>query len=109
AFLRIARDDCGEPMPCDGWCARHISRRHSSYCRCSCDRGEESGSRLVRCRACVRRPSTRCCVMLFGIPDVKDAIGSSAWDDQGPVQEEVRTLKRETPRLVVITGVHVRI
>jgi porphobilinogen synthase len=44
-------------------------------------------------------------VLLFGIPDVKDAIGSSAWDDQGPVQEAVRTLKCETPRLVVITDV----
>jgi len=44
-------------------------------------------------------------VLLFGIPDVKDATGSSAWDDQGPVQEAVRALKRETPRLVVITDV----
>src|SRR5690242_13978305 len=44
-------------------------------------------------------------VLLFGIPDVKDAIGSSAWDEHGPVQEAVRALKRETPRLVVITDV----
>jgi porphobilinogen synthase len=44
-------------------------------------------------------------VLLFGIPDKKDAIGSSAWDDDGPVQEAVRALKRETPRLVVITDV----
>jgi porphobilinogen synthase len=44
-------------------------------------------------------------VLLFGIPDVKDAVGSSAWDEQGPVQEAVRSLKRETPRLVVITDV----
>jgi porphobilinogen synthase len=44
-------------------------------------------------------------VLLFGIPDDKDAIGSSAWDDNGPVQEAVRALKRETPRLVVITDV----
>ena len=44
-------------------------------------------------------------VLLFGIPDVKDAVGSSAWDDHGPVQEAVRALKRETPRLVVITDV----
>ena len=44
-------------------------------------------------------------VLLFGIPDVKDAMGSSAWDDQGPVQEAVRALKRECPRLVVITDV----
>jgi porphobilinogen synthase len=44
-------------------------------------------------------------VLLFGIPDVKDAVGSSAWDENGPVQEAVRALKRETPRLVVITDV----
>ena len=44
-------------------------------------------------------------VLLFGIPDVKDAVGSSAWDDRGPVQEAVRVLKRETPQLVVITDV----
>src|SRR5919202_2036844 len=44
-------------------------------------------------------------LLLFGIPDVKDATGSSAWDEHGPVQEAVRALKRETPRLVVITDV----
>jgi porphobilinogen synthase len=44
-------------------------------------------------------------VLLFGIPDTKDAIGSSAWDDRGPVQEGVRALKRELPELVVITDV----
>ena len=44
-------------------------------------------------------------VLLFGIPDKKDAIGSSAWDDNGPVQEAVRWLKRECPDLVVITDV----
>jgi porphobilinogen synthase len=44
-------------------------------------------------------------VLLFGIPDVKDAVGSSAWNDRGPVQEAVRALKRELPRLVVITDV----
>jgi len=44
-------------------------------------------------------------VLLFGIPDHKDATGSSAWDDHGPVQEAVRALKRELPELVVITDV----
>ena len=44
-------------------------------------------------------------VLLFGIPDTKDAIGSAAWDDAGPVQEAVRALKRELPDLVVITDV----
>jgi porphobilinogen synthase len=44
-------------------------------------------------------------VLLFGIPAHKDAEGSSAWDDHGPVQEAVRAIKRELPGLVVITDV----
>jgi porphobilinogen synthase len=44
-------------------------------------------------------------VLLFGIPETKDATGSSAWDDEGPVQNAVRALKRALPQLVVITDV----
>ena len=44
-------------------------------------------------------------VILFGIPDVKDATGSEAWNDDAPVQQAVRALKREVPQLVVITDV----
>ena len=44
-------------------------------------------------------------VMLFGIPDHKDATGSAAWDDAGPVHEAVRALARELPDLVIITDV----
>jgi porphobilinogen synthase len=44
-------------------------------------------------------------VLLFGIPEHKDAEGSGAWDDEGPVQQAVRALKRELPQLVVITDV----
>jgi porphobilinogen synthase len=44
-------------------------------------------------------------VLLFGIPDHKDEQGTSAWDDDGPVQRAVRALKQELPRLVVITDV----
>ena len=44
-------------------------------------------------------------VLLFGIPARKDAEGSGAWDDAGPVQDAVRALKRELPQLVVITDV----
>ena len=44
-------------------------------------------------------------VLLFGIPDTKDAEGSGAWDDEGPVPQAVRALKRELPQLVVITDV----
>jgi porphobilinogen synthase len=42
-------------------------------------------------------------VMLFGIPDTKDAHGSGAWDDEGAVQQATRTLKKEFPDLVVLT------
>jgi porphobilinogen synthase len=44
-------------------------------------------------------------VLLFGIPDRKDATGSEAWNDNAPVQQAVRSLKREVPNLVVITDV----
>jgi len=44
-------------------------------------------------------------VLLFGIPDQKDAEGSGAWDDEGAVQLAVRAIKAEHPRLVVITDV----
>ncbi|MDB4880197.1 MAG: hemB [Gemmatimonadetes bacterium] len=44
-------------------------------------------------------------VLLFGIPEHKDATGSGAWDDEGPVQRAVRALKQELPQLVVITDV----
>jgi porphobilinogen synthase len=44
-------------------------------------------------------------ILLFGIPDTKDAEGSSAWDPHGPVAEAVRAVKRDFPQLVVITDV----
>ena len=44
-------------------------------------------------------------VLLFGLPATKDAEGSGAWDDEGPVPQAVRALKRELPQLVVITDV----
>ena len=44
-------------------------------------------------------------IILFGVPDTKDATGSSAWDEKGAVQTAVRALKTEIPDLVVITDV----
>jgi porphobilinogen synthase len=44
-------------------------------------------------------------VLLFGIPDTKDAQGSEAWTENGPVQAAVRMLKRNYPDLLVITDV----
>jgi porphobilinogen synthase len=44
-------------------------------------------------------------VLLFGIPDVKDALASQAYAQDGIVQQAVRLLKRELPELLVITDV----
>jgi porphobilinogen synthase len=44
-------------------------------------------------------------VLLFGLPDQKDQVGSSAYDPEAPVQAAVRALKRELPDLVVMTDV----
>jgi len=44
-------------------------------------------------------------VILFGIPECKDAIGSSAYDEQGIVPRAVQALKAALPGLVVITDV----
>lgn len=43
--------------------------------------------------------------ILFGIPAKKDALGSSAWDEHGVVQEAVRTIKKQYPEFYVITDV----
>lgn len=44
-------------------------------------------------------------VLLFGVPDRKDEVGSSAWDPDGPVPQAIRALKEACPELVVITDV----
>jgi porphobilinogen synthase len=44
-------------------------------------------------------------VLLFGIPDKKDAKASGAYAKNGIVQQTVRLLKKEVPSLLVITDV----
>ncbi|MCK9408837.1 MAG: porphobilinogen synthase [Bacteriovoracaceae bacterium] len=44
-------------------------------------------------------------VILFGIPEHKDDVGSGAYDENGIIQQTVRALKKEVPELVVITDV----
>lgn len=44
-------------------------------------------------------------VILFGLPAEKDEIGSGAYDDNGIVQEAVRTIKKHDPDFYVITDV----
>jgi len=44
-------------------------------------------------------------VILFGIPETKDAVGSDAYAEHGIIQETIRAIKREVPGLAVITDV----
>src|SRR5438128_10717596 len=44
-------------------------------------------------------------VILFGLPDHKDDIGSLAYHPEAPVQSAIRAIKRELPDTLVITDV----
>jgi porphobilinogen synthase len=44
-------------------------------------------------------------VILFGIPEQKDAAGSEAYADNGVVQQGIRAIKEKVPEMLVITDV----
>ena len=44
-------------------------------------------------------------VLLFGLPEYKDAKGSSAWDMKSPVQRAMALIKKSLPDLIVIGDV----
>jgi porphobilinogen synthase len=46
-----------------------------------------------------------CSVLLFGLPQKKDAVGSGAHAKDGVIQKAIRELKKKTPELYVITDV----
>lgn len=52
---------------------------------------------------CLAHGITHC--MLFGLPSYKDACGSSAWAEDGVIQQAVRTIKAAYPDFHVITDV----
>ena len=45
------------------------------------------------------------CVILFGLPDKKDAVGSRSWAHDGIVQRAVSAIKDRLPEMVVMTDV----
>ena len=58
------------------------------------------------CRAveeCLEHGVRNC--ILFGLPAVKDACGSSAWAERGVIQEAVRAIKEKFPDFTAITDV----
>jgi len=44
-------------------------------------------------------------VILFGLPEGKDEVGSESWSERGVVQRAVRAIKQALPELLVITDV----
>ena len=44
-------------------------------------------------------------VILFGIPEEKDPLGQDAYSENGIIQETIRAIKAEVPKLLVITDV----
>ena len=44
-------------------------------------------------------------IMLFGLPEKKDALGSDAYSDDGIIQRTIAAIKAELPELTVITDV----
>ena len=62
---------------------------------------EDTAMETVRRWADVGIPA----VLLFGIPDEKDAVGSQAWNEQAAVQRLCRRVKADRPETVVVTDV----
>ena len=58
----------------------------------------------VKEAAAAKRDGVRS-VLLFGLPDHKDDIGSMAYDPEAPVQSAIRAIKREVADVLVITDV----
>ena len=44
-------------------------------------------------------------ILVFGVPEEKDEVGTGAYDDDGIVQQAVRAIKKAFPELLVITDV----
>ena len=65
---------------------------------------QRSVDELVREAGELHRSGVRA-VLLFGIPEEKDAEGSAAWDDDGIVQRALRALRAEVPGLTLLTDV----
>jgi porphobilinogen synthase len=65
---------------------------------------QHSVDRLVETASAAYATGIRA-VLLFGLPETKDALGSAAWAADGIVQRALRALGRELPELVRIVDV----
>ncbi|HIE32332.1 MAG TPA: porphobilinogen synthase, partial [Methanosarcinales archaeon] len=44
-------------------------------------------------------------VLLFGIPETKDEVGTSAYDDEGVIQQAIQNIRSVTDDMLIITDV----
>lgn len=44
-------------------------------------------------------------ILLFGIPEIKDEVGSGAYDENGIIQKAVRAIKERVPNMTIITDI----
>lgn len=44
-------------------------------------------------------------IMLFGVPDHKDSIGSDSYSDQGIIQKAIRKIRESAPEMLIISDV----
>ncbi len=65
---------------------------------------QQSVDRLVETCAAAHAEGIRA-VLLFGLPESKDAVGSAAWSEEGIVQRALQAIKRQVPELVTIADV----
>jgi porphobilinogen synthase len=94
----LSTDDLIEPMfVCEGKGVRQEISSMPGINRCSVD---ELLKDVKECQS-LGIPA----VILFGIPDKKDARGSEAYNPDGIVQRAVREIKSSFPEMVVITDV----
>jgi porphobilinogen synthase len=79
---------------CPGDRLRREVRSMPGICQLSVDQAVEEAGRA--------RDLGVPAVLLFGIPERKDAVGSEAWDDRATLQRAIRSLKQERPELTII-------
>lgn len=103
-FRRLVRetslsiDDLILPLfVCPGKGVKNAIRSMPGMCQLSIDKLVEEIREIAR----LNIPG----VILFGIPENKDEIGSSAYNDNGIIQNAVKAVKAESSDIIVITDV----
>jgi len=95
---RLSRDDLIQPLfVCPGRNVKHEVTSMPGVAQMSVDNAVAEAREVFAAGVAA--------VILFGLPERKDAQGSEAWSDQGVVQRAIGGIKESVPELAVITDV----